>query len=125
MNDFRDLLTHPHRIELAVLTAVAIGLLIWIEVKKPSAWLQWLLLSVLFCPALLFLFDDQGRGFDTSALGLGLALGLGVVASGFVTLRSVLRRRSLVAVQEKIALEQQRHGRQPLTDLDAKGPFSS
>jgi hypothetical protein len=122
LEGLRVLTTHPHHIELGVLAAAGLVALVWIEIRKPEPWLQWLALSMLLGPASLFMFDDQGVGLDTSPFALGLALGVGVLGGGMITLQAFLRHERLARLEarldESLALEKWRHARRPPLDLN-------
>ncbi len=103
LHGLRALMTHPHHVELGVLGAAMVTALVWFEVRKPDAWLQWLTLSMLMGPGFLFYIDQQGRGLDTSPFALGLALAFAVGGGGLVTLRAVGRRERLNGLRENAA----------------------
>lgn len=122
LDGLRALAAHPHHIELGVLAAAGLIALVWVEVRKPELWLQWLMLSMLMGPASLFLFDDRGVGLDTSPFALSLALGIGVLGGGMITLQAFLRRERLARmegrIEESLALEKWRPARRPPLDLN-------
>lgn len=103
LHGVRALMVHPHRVELGVLGAAMLIALVWFEVRKPEAWLQWLTLSMLMGPGFLFFLDGQGQGLDTSPFALGLALAFAVGGGGLVTLRAVGRRDRLDNLRESAA----------------------
>jgi hypothetical protein len=103
LHGVRTLMVHPHHVELGVLGAAMLVALVWFEVRKPDAWLQWLTLSMLMGPGFLFFLDGQGTGLDTSPFALGLALAFAVGGGGLVTLRAVGRRERLEGLRESAA----------------------
>jgi hypothetical protein len=100
LHGLRALMAHPHHVELGVLGAAMLAALVWFEVRKPEAWLQWLILSMLMGPGFLFFLDGRGQGLDTSPFALGLAFVFAVGGGGLVTLRGIGRRERLEGLRE-------------------------